>query len=151
MELFIVHESGSKLNHYADDALFDYLATLRPGQVINDSAAVTIAAWWHEIHEPLSTLLSTCGKVDRRMTRQTFASDAQYADASEDDRRALDALTAYIANKIAFAPASYRMCSCRDCFNLTVGIVGELCAECTDAGCTFGEGDECQRDDVYDD
>lgn len=148
MELFIVHDGGRR-EHYTSEGLFAHLSALRPGQVINDAAAQTIAAWWHSPDSPLSTVLSTMGKVDRRMNRETFASDAQYAAADPDDRRALDALSAYITAKIAAAPSGYRPCACADCPDLVVGIIGDLCSECEEAGCTFGEGDSCQRDDAY--
>lgn len=148
MELFIVHEGGQR-EQYLSQGLFAHLDSLRPGQIINDAAAQTIAAWFHTPESKLSTVLSTMGKVDRRMTRETFATIDEYRNLDTDDRRALDALTAYIVAKIATAPSSYRMCACDDCSDATVGIVGELCHECETAGCTIGEGDECQRDDAY--
>lgn len=148
MELFIVHDGGQRV-HYSTERLYRYLSELGTDEVINDRAAQTIASLWHSPSEPLSTVLSTMGKVDRRMTRETFASDAEYAAAAPDDRRALDALSAYIVAKIATAPSSIRPCACDDCFDLVVGIIGDLCHACKGAGCTFGEGDSCQRDDAY--
>lgn len=31
--------------------------------------------------------------------------------------------------------AGYRSCFCRDCFNITIGVPGEMCHECEEAGC----------------
>jgi hypothetical protein len=43
--------------------------------------------------------------------------------------------------------SGYWHCSCRDCFELLVGLPGEECEECIEAGC---EADaECQRADAY--
>jgi hypothetical protein len=162
MELFIVHE-GVWGNHYTSETLFPYLDSLRPGQVVNDRAAQTIASWWHSPGQPLSTVLSTMGKVDRRMTRDDFCDATEYAELirrgaaadpldsadARNDRRAVDALCAYITAKIATAESSYRPCACRDCFETAIGIIGALCNECEPAGCTFGEGYDCQRYDAY--
>lgn len=41
----------------------------------------------------------------------------------------------------------YITCGCRDCFELTIGAIGDFCADCIDAGCDPGDG--CQRSDAY--
>lgn len=147
MELFIVH--SAPVNHlYTQDAMYE-IRNLRPGQVISDSAAQTIAAWWHAPSKPLTTVLSTRGQVDIRMNRETFASDDNYLTAENDDRRALDALAAYITDKIARAESGYRHCACRDCMDAAVGIPGAFCNACEDAECEYDT--ECDRDDAYGD
>lgn len=52
--------------------------------------------------------------------------------------------------------SGYRDCSCRDCFELTVGTPGEFCHGCIEAGCNQYQGveglsQECQRADAYGD
>lgn len=146
MKLFIVHDAG-RTAHLTSDRLFMHLAALPAGEIISDREAQTIAAQWHSPAEPLSTVLSTRGMVDMRMSRETFASDSEYNAASESDRKALDALAAYISHHIAAAPSGVRSCECRDCFEIIVGIVGEMCDGCEEAGCEYGT--ECSRDDAY--
>lgn len=148
MELFIVHDGGRQDHLTSEHVLMQTVRHANvAGVIISDAEAQTIAAWWHSPAEPLSTVLSTMGQVDRRMTRETFAGDAEYAAADPDARAALDALGAYLAHHVAAAPSAVRPCACRDCFDTTVGIVGELCRHCTDAGCEYGT--DCERDDAY--
>lgn len=50
--------------------------------------------------------------------------------------------------------SGYQTCGCRDCGELTVGVVGEFCEECITAGCPDYQGvdglsQECQRPDAY--
>jgi hypothetical protein len=57
--------------------------------------------------------------------------------------------------------SGYVYCACRDCPDIAIGKVGELCNECGEAGCEeYDEQDyvswyplvrmyECQRDDAY--
>jgi hypothetical protein len=149
MKLFIVHSGTTDLVHYSTEKLFDYLSLLRPGQVINDAAAQTIASWWHNPDSRLTTVLSTMGQVDVRMDRETFATWDEYIGADPMDRGALDKLCEYIAAKIATAPSGTRPCACRDCFEIAIGIPGAMCGECDYAGCQYE--DECSRDDAYGD
>lgn len=45
--------------------------------------------------------------------------------------------------------AGYTDCSCRDCFDVAIGVPGSaLCGDCDLAGCEAGRG-ECQRPDAY--
>ncbi len=44
--------------------------------------------------------------------------------------------------------AGYIDCGCRDCFDTAIGLPGDLCALCEEAGC-FGEDAHCQREDAY--
>ena len=148
MELFIVHDA-TRQPHLSLLGVLDEVADVHSAGkgIVSDACAQTIASWWHSPDSPLSTVLSTMGQVDRRMTLETFASEAEYASSDVPSRDALDALKAYIEHHIAAAPASYQPCACRDCFDLTVGIVGEMCPHCEDAGCEYDE--ECSRDDAY--
>ncbi len=40
--------------------------------------------------------------------------------------------------------AAYRTCACRYCPEITIGVAGEPCSDCEDAGCT---ADVCERED----
>jgi len=62
----------------------------------------------------------------------------------------LRALQAYIKYHVAVAPSGYLPCSCDDCPALTIGKVGEICAECEEAGCD-NQGSECSRENAYGD
>jgi hypothetical protein len=146
MELFIVHDGGRR-EHYMSESLIQRLREMPKGAIINDPAAQTIASWWHSPGEPLSTVLSTSGRVDARMTRETFASEAEYQRADADDKAALDALAAYLAHHIGNAPSGYRPCACRDCFDTAIGIVGAMCLECQEHGCDYQS--DCERPDAY--
>lgn len=42
----------------------------------------------------------------------------------------------------------YIDCACRDCFDIAIGPIGALCAECAEAGCDAYYCD-CQRADAY--
>ena len=44
--------------------------------------------------------------------------------------------------------SGYTDCACRDCFDITVGPLGEMCADCVEAGCDAFYT-ECQRADAY--
>ncbi len=45
--------------------------------------------------------------------------------------------------------SGYCDCSCRDCFDIAIGVAGKaLCVLCEEAGCEANDG-ECQRDDAY--
>jgi len=152
MELFIVHDGG-KLRHRTTVQVLQEVADLgyerTPTGIISDATAQTIASWWSSPSEPLSTVLSTMGQVDRRMTRELFASDADYAASDVTARAALDALAVYLAHHIDAAPSSYRACACDDCPDLTVGIVGELCSREEECGCdvlAYPPGYRCPHD-----
>ena len=43
--------------------------------------------------------------------------------------------------------SGYMHCSCRDCFELIVGVPGDMCDGCMDAGCQPDQ--ECQNPDSY--
>lgn len=43
----------------------------------------------------------------------------------------------------------YIDCACRDCFEIAIGPVGAMCAECGEAGCDAFYT-ECRRSDAYD-
>ncbi len=45
--------------------------------------------------------------------------------------------------------AAYRSCACRDCFELTIGLPGEYCSECVEAGCPDSQGQECKAPEAY--
>jgi hypothetical protein len=148
MELFIVHDGGQR-EHYMSAELFTELGTWPGDKPITDAMAQTIAAWWLDGRNPLSMVLATSGRVDRRMNRETFTDDATYAALPQGDRFALDRLVDYIEYHIAMAPSCSRPCACDDCGYLTTGIVGEMCSHCEDAGCEYGES--CNVEDAYDD
>lgn len=112
--------------------------------IISDAVAQTIASWWHSPAHPYSTLLSTQGKVDRYATLADFGNpdDAE----TEDDATALQALGAYIDSKIGTATSAAQPCACGDCFEIAIGIVGELCSECKEWGCdATDDRAECER------
>lgn len=140
MELFIVHEAPIA-RHLSDIAVLDMVAT---GRIISDAAAQTIAAWWHSPAEPLSTVLSTMGKVDVRMTRETFCPDSEFAMLRMAEQDAANALAAYIRHHIAAAPSGARPCAVSDCMETAVGIVGAVCSQCEETGCEAGETCECE-------
>lgn len=112
--------------------------------IISDAVAQTIATWWQSPGQPYSTLLSTMGKVDRYTTLDAFGTPEQAE--TEDDAMALRALGAYIESKINSATSAAQPCACGDCFEIAVGIVGELCSECKEWGCDPTE--QCQRCEV---
>jgi hypothetical protein len=137
---------GGRQEHYTSETLYAYLDKLKPGEIINDAAAQTIAEWWHSPGQPYTTMLSTMGVVDRYTTIFDFASPSDWTSYA----RELDALDAYIKDKISNAESSYRPCACDDCPDLVVGIPGELCSLCENEGCD-AQGSECQRPDAYQD
>ncbi len=116
--------------------------------IISDAVAQTIAAWWHSPARPLTTRLSTMGRVDMALTLDDFATEAARPQYDVPGQAALRALGAYIEHKQACAPAGYRPCACDGCFDLVVSTPGGLCAECGEAGCD-NQGSECERADAY--
>ena len=84
MELFIVHDGGHA-EHYTSDELYAKLGTWPGDTPITDAMAQTIAAWWLDGRNTLSMVLATSGKVDRRMNRETFATQAEYSAAPQGD------------------------------------------------------------------
>lgn len=119
------------------------------GVVIPDGVAQTIASWWHSPQSPYSTRLSTGGHVDRYLTMDDIASDAERENAPEADQTALDALARYITHHQDNAPSGVRPCACHDCFDDVVGKVGELCHECTEHGCDAQFTYSCDRPNAY--
>ena len=45
-------------------------------------------------------------------------------------------------------PIGYTSCACRDCMAVTVGPLGTICSDCTEAGCDAFYT-ECRRTDAY--
>jgi hypothetical protein len=43
--------------------------------------------------------------------------------------------------------SGYMYCSCRDCFELIIGVPGDMCDECIKAGCEHNQ--ECQSPYAY--
>jgi hypothetical protein len=44
----------------------------------------------------------------------------------------------------------YTACSCRDCFEIAIGVTGEaLCNDCEDAECEAGADQECRSPYAY--
>lgn len=119
------------------------------GKPIPDDVAQPIAAWFHSAAEPYTTRLSTVGIVDRYLTREHFASDAEVAALSQDDKLALTALMYYVHRKQTDAISGSRPCACDDCMDTAIGKAGELCSECSEAGCSATEHDMCEREDAY--
>jgi hypothetical protein len=140
LQLWPVHDGG-QAEHYGSERLFRNLRLLSEGEIISDRAAQTIAAWWHSPGKPYSTLLSTRGIVDRYTTLSDFGDPAE-AETPE-DAQALRALGAYIAHKQSTARSGPRPCACHDCFEITTGIPGELCADCAEWGCDATDARAC--------
>lgn len=138
--------NGGQQEHYTSKELSAYLDSLRPGKTINDRAAQTIASYWHSPNSPYSTMLSTMGIVDRYTDITDFVNPADCTEYA----RELDALDAYIKDKISTAPSGCRSCACDDCMDLLVGTPGDLCSLCEDEGCD-AQGSECQRPETYQD
>lgn len=65
-------------------------------EIISRDIAMTIASWWHSSGSPNSTLLSTTGKVAPDVRLEDFASTEEYRNASQENRRCLEALDQYI-------------------------------------------------------
>jgi hypothetical protein len=102
----IVYRGGQQ-SHMNSQELYvhvgrvDHLnSTLAAGiSEINDSAAQTIAAWYHSPASPNSTRLSTMGQVTDDMTIGDFVSSAEYAILDDRERLVIAYLESYIISK----------------------------------------------------
>ena len=61
--------------------------------------------------------------------------------ASKKELREFKAVTRRLAK------SGYYDCGCRDCFDIAIGLPGDMCHSCELAGCVANA--ECQRPDAY--
>lgn len=128
-------------------ALDEVRAAVYGDRLISDACAQTIASWWHDAAHPYTTRLSTGGHVDRYATIDDFCPESDWGTACDNqtDRDALRKLGEYLTHHQTNAPSAVRPCACHTCFDTVVGIAGELCSECADAGCDAQFAYECDR------
>jgi hypothetical protein len=124
---------GHADSYEVEDAVRDWVTNKT---LILDSVAQAIASYWHSPDSPQSTILSTQGVVTYEMTREDFASDAEYAALEFDcDKQELDALEAYIADVKRHHTPSGDVHHCSCCGELVYALPWQKCMTCEDDGC----------------
>lgn len=152
-QVFWTVYSGGRQAHLTDNDVMREVSAFEANnrKIISDAAAQTIAAWWHSPTQPLTTGLSTKGDVDRHLTLDMFFDESTDATTTgptwvgSAPQRCLSALGEYLTYHQTNAPSAVRPCACHTCFDTVVGIAGELCSECEDAGCDAQFAYECDR------
>lgn len=120
-------------SYYVEDWVKEFKLS---GKIIPDSVAQAIASYWHSPGSPQSTILSTMGKVTYEMTREDFATDAEYAALEYDcDRHELDALSAYLDNIKRHHTPSGNVHACTCCGEMVYALPWAKCTPCDDETC----------------
>lgn len=142
LQTFVVYEIPQPQKLYTSEELFRAMGLTRPGQIITDRCAQTIASWWLDGRNTYTMMLATGGKLDRYATLADFGDPEQWETA--DNKAALLALGRWIDARKAGAESGSRPCACTTCMDTVVGIIGDVCHACTEWGCDPTEdNNEC--------
>ena len=95
-EFTLLYQTTSAHHAYTDEVICAVQEFKQYGELIPDSVAREIAAWWHSPRYGNSTRLSTMGAVGIETQISDFCSREMYEELEDFQRDELDALEAYI-------------------------------------------------------
>lgn len=115
----VVVYDGGIARHLLTHQMRELVAELGPLDIISDSAAQTIASWWHSPRDADTTALSTSGKVMSTLTIFDFVTQDEYDACDDEDKRYLRELRSYI-NERKRQFLAKELNRCPECFEWPV-------------------------------